>query len=554
MRNADYDAIVIGSGLSGLTTATSLAQAGQKVLLLERHYNPGGWSQQITVAGHRFCGGIHYTGELGPGQRMRKLFEDVGVANEITFMELNPRNYDHALCPEDHFVFSAGRAELGRRLTDRFPREKKGIDAYLRTCETLNRQWEDCEYLHRTFKDLPTLPFRAPTLARFGLSSFQSMISTFVDDPRLKWILSHQVLATGLPPDRLSGVLQAVLAAHFLEGGYYPSEGGHGMVRGFLKVFRKAGGELKVKTPVAEILIEGRGGQRQATGVRLEDGSVITAGNIVSSADLPVTFGKLVKPEHLSRFLRWRVGRTRYTSSCVLLFLVIKTDPRKLGLDSGSVYWSEEPDWNRSYYACLDPDILKKRRDFPALFLAADSLKDPLVKKKAEGYMISAFVPLDYRSFSEFSDSRFGDRPPAYDELKRHAVDMVLNTIEKIIPDFREHILHCEASTPLTNEHYISAAGGSMYGAEHSVFQTGPFAFEIDTEIRNLYLVGHNTVSHGVLGGGLSGRLATSMILGCKYDELPRARGQQLRIVPSDPENKDQARIKDGSPAGLVGK
>lgn len=554
MRNADYDAIIIGSGLGGLTAATSLAQAGQKVLLLERHYNPGGWSQQISIAGHRFCGGIHYTGELGPGQRMRRLFEDVGVANEITFMELNPRNYDHGVCPEDHFVFGAGRVELGRRLTERFPREKKGIDAYLRTCETLNRQWEDCQYLYRTLKELPTLPFRAPTLTRFGLSSFQNLIATFVDDPRLQWILSTQVMATGLPPDRLSGVLQAVLAAHFFEGGYYPSESGHGLVRGFLKVFKKAGGEIKVKAPVAEILIEGRGGKRRATGVRLEDGSVITGRNIISNADLPVTFGKLVKPEHMSRFLRWRVGRVRYTSSCFLLFLVIKTDPRQLGLDSGNIYWSEEPDWNRAYHACLDPEILKKRKDFPVLFLTVDSLKDPLVKSRAEGYMISTFVPLDYRSFSEFSESKFGDRPPAYNELKQRVVDMTLNTVEKIIPNFRKHILHCEASTPLTNIHYTSAAGGSMYGAEHSALQTGPFAFGIDTEIQNLYLVGHNTVAHGVLGGGLSGRLATALALGCEYDELPRAQGQQIRILPSDPENKDQARPNDLTKEGLVRK
>ena len=64
----DFDTIVIGSGAGGLTAAVALANSGQKVLVLEQHYLPGGWTHSFPLEGYQFSPGVHYLGELQPGR------------------------------------------------------------------------------------------------------------------------------------------------------------------------------------------------------------------------------------------------------------------------------------------------------------------------------------------------------------------------------------------------------------------------------------------------------------------------------------------------------
>jgi len=134
----DYDAIVIGSGSGGLTAARALARARKRVVVYEQHDHPGGYTQSFAIDGFSFSPGVHYVGGLGEGGSLRRIYEGLGVANDLEFLELNPDGYDRAIVGRERFDFPKGRRALGARLADRFPAERAGIDAYLDVVERMN--------------------------------------------------------------------------------------------------------------------------------------------------------------------------------------------------------------------------------------------------------------------------------------------------------------------------------------------------------------------------------------------------------------------------------
>ena len=87
MKAEEFDTIIIGSGAGGLASAICLAKAGQKVLVLEQHYVPGGWCHSFQLNGHRFSPGVHYIGLLDEGQSTSNLYKALGIANELVFLE-----------------------------------------------------------------------------------------------------------------------------------------------------------------------------------------------------------------------------------------------------------------------------------------------------------------------------------------------------------------------------------------------------------------------------------------------------------------------------------
>ena len=521
----DADTIVIGSGAGGLTAALTLAQAGERVLVLEQHTHPGGLCQSFQRGGHRFSPGVHYIGQLGPGGSLRKIYEGLGVADDLAFFEMNPQGFEHIHIGDEVFDLPSGIDAMVERFKTRFPDQAGGIDDYFSLVHTICTEMQ-CVPETKNIMDFVTVPFRTWNTGRYGLYSLERILRDRISDPLLRAFLSIQCGDHGLPPSRIPFIMHVAVAGHYIDGGYYPLGGATAIPEALIRGLRKEEGEVRLSTPVEKILIEKRGARPHAIGVRLAGGTELRANRIVSNATPNITYDRLVGREHLSSGLCRKLDQTSYSIAALTLFLVTDLDLESMDMDSGNYWYNPDSDIESIFSHALDPNAVND--ELPGIFFGVTSIKDPTGFKNGH-HTIEVVRFLTYEAFSAYEGSTSGNRPQEYMVLKDKLTAAMLKSLEYVIPGIDDHILFSELGTPLTNDHYVRSTRGACYGNEKVLKQIGPFRFRQFSEIKNLYLCGAS-ILHGVCGATTSGLMLTAAILDCRPSELLKTTGQELRI------------------------
>ncbi len=526
-----YDTIIIGSGPGGLAAAICLARAGQKVIVLERHYVPGGWCHSFTLNGQRFCPGVHYIGCLEKGESSAKLYEGLGIANDLSFFRLNKNGYEHCHIGNEKVDMPARPENLYESLAKRFPNEKKGLKKYLSLVKKVNAQIELLPKL-KGVKDYLLAPYKLRYLIKYLPFSLKTVISRYIKDPLLRDVLNIQCGDHGLPPAKASFILQCAMMSHYFNGGYYPVGGGGGLIKAMTNAIKKYGSEVKVEHPVTRILIEGNK-IKKAVGVELANGQRLHAKYIISNADPEKTFREMVGEPYLSKKLISKLNKTEYSISSLILFLTVDIDVRKFGIDSGNIWMNQKIDLDKQYEAIKNVDLLSDD-EFPAMFISCSTLKDPVsYNGRYHNFEVVTFI--DNKLFSEFSDT-INYQSEKYKDHKQHACRKFLKSLEKIMPGIRNHIIQMELGTPKTNDFYINCTKGNVYGTQKTLNQIiGPMAYQQTTEIENLHLCGASTLSHGAAGASLSGVKTAAGILNCNMEDLLKEDlSQNIRIYDAE--------------------
>jgi phytoene dehydrogenase-like protein len=496
-----WNTIVIGSGSGGLTAAVALARAGQNVLVLEQRDLPGGSCQSFSLGGYRWSPGVTYIGDLGPGGAARRLYEGLGVAEDLEFCELNPDGFDHLLIGGHRFDIPKGFDRYFARLVGRFPREREGLTRYFHTIDRINADTCKCASL-LSFPWVLLLPWKAPALLWWGLRTPGALLDTTIQDPGLRAILTAQTANHGLPPSRVSLSLHAGLISHYYDGGYYPRGGAKRIPMALIKALRRRGGQIRLRARVKEILIE----HGRAVGVELASGERIRALNIVSNADPAVTFGTLVPPPYGCRARR-KAHRLECSVRVIHVFCAVEMDLRRLGYDSGNYWWYRHHDVDRIHE---DMERRAPNSSIDGLFVSITTLKDPGRTPRGH-HTVEMFTLREARS--------------AADERQQEAIgDQMIAAAENVIAGITKAIRFRSVASPVSND-----------ACRETPSKIGPLSFSIRTSVENLYSCGASPINHGVVGAAMSGLLAAAQILRVERapDLLCPADGA-LRVYPAD--------------------
>ena len=528
----EYDSIIIGSGAGGLSAALCLARAGQKVAVIEQHYVPGGWCHSFYIDGHRFSPGVHYIGSMDKGESTSILYEGLGIANDLVFFRMNANAYEHCWIGDERIHMPGHADQLYQSLAERFPKEKKGIKKYLDLVRKVSQEIQLIPKM-KGFWDNITIPFRTKNLGKYGLFSLKRVIGWYIKDPLLQKVLNIQCGDHGLPPSKASFPFHCCLMDHYLQGGFYPMGGGAAIVKAMTSAIKGYGGEIRTGQGVNRILLEEVNGNKKyrAVGVELENGEQLKAKNIISNADPTATY-KMIGDENLSKKLKEKISKTRYSVTSLMFFLTVDMDVKKAGLDSGNIWVMPNRELDDLHADLTETDVLTKD-EFECLFISCSSLKDPSSFNGLH-HTIEVVTFIDYDSFIATVHKK-DKNSEEYKNFKKRLCIKLENSLEKIIPGIRNNIVHLDVGTPMTNEFYIKSTKGNVYGTEKGFFQTGPFSYSAKTEIENLYMCGASIMSHGVAGASYSGVKTAAIVLGCTEDDLIKPdNSQQVRIYDAE--------------------
>lgn len=517
-----YDVIVVGAGIGGLTTAALLAKRGLDVLVVEQHSLPGGCCSAVRrqdVAMDVGSTVLYGFGEQGLNAHrfvMNELGEDIDVIARESIFRLHIgkrtitfwRDFDRFLAEVVAF-FPHQEAELRRFF-------KYGLEVYKQTIL-------QSEYIVPPTEVAPELmielfgktPMMAELLRWQGKTGLELFESFFTDPELIAFFDMLTRVFSYVDAKECPALLSLTMFSdNHVGGAYYPAGSPQMLPNKLENAIERFGGQMLYRQTVDEIVIE-RG---CAKGVRLLDGKLISADRVVANATIWNLYGKLVKPEHITKKrLEWAKG-FKPSHSNVILYIqldrevlsdnlqpieVIVEDPTKIVGHGITIYLS----------SLIDPSLSPS--DLCSVTVTyATSLKWP--------------SPTDPEYRSE-----------AYQQMKEEEAKRAIRRVETLIPGFGAAIRGMEIATPATLERFTLRNWGTVGGPKQAIGQDMMNRPSARTEFRHLYMVGDSTVMGiGVLPATISAVGCANAVLKELGEPLYVRRDfekQHIHIAPGKP-------------------
>ena len=466
-KQYDYDAIIIGAGISGLVCGCYLAKAGLKTLIIEKNATPGGYCTSFRRNNIHFDACVHALSSLRKGGILHKILSELSAYSYINFKRSNPT--DIIISPRHRINFYNDTDKTIADFIDNFPNEHQRIISFF-------------EYI----KAGAFLNIRTKTFHQFLEQSFKNQ--------NLKAILSIITLQLlGLPSHQLSALVACLLFREFLlDGGYYPTGGIQKLPDALTKVYKSMGGMLLTKHNVQEIVIK----NASARGVKLNNSTVIKSHYVVAACDAHNTFISLIKSNgRPCKIMHNRVKKLKVASSGFIVYIGSNSSFDSIPCLKSNIFLINNFNLKQVYSG------IPKFKNTHLSLHTPSALDRSLTNNGRSSLWIA--------TNADYTSSKIWTK-----KLRNQYARRLIKIAEDIVPHLSDRISFYFTATPVTFHKWTNNFHGSAFGWASSPAQYGSPDTTQKTLINNLYITGHwSNQSSGVSFVAHSGRVTARQIL-----------------------------------------
>jgi len=456
---SEYDVIVIGSGLAGLTCANMLARNGHSTLLLEQHHQLGGLAAWFKrKGGHIFDVSLHGF-PVGMIKTCRKYWTPE-IADMI--VQLKGIRFDN---PQFSFTTTFDREDFTRILQERFKIPRENIEAFFNTARNMN------------FYDDQTMTTR---------ELFEKFFPGHDDVVRM--LMEPIAYANGSTLDE-PAITYGIVFSNFMSKGVYTVRGGTDkFIEKMQAELIKNRVDIRTRCTVEKIVVE----DKKVAGV-IANGKTIKCKAVVSNGNLKSTVHKLVGDGHFSESFIEKARKVRLNNSSCQVYMGIKKG-EKIDYIGDLLFTSVAEKF--------DSVKLRSKNVTSRTF----SIYYPETRPGSDMYSIVSSTNANYEDWANLSEEE-------YHASKKELIESTLDALERYVPGVRGKIDWVEAATPKTFQRYTLHECGASFGTK---FEGLKISMGLPEEIRGLF----HTGSVGIIMSGWLGAANYGVIVANDVDKL----------------------------------